>query len=96
LKKIKTLSLIRKHLLDTNVIRVLCRQNRFDVKKRLFADSSSLVLLVVFKISESKKLSISKKAPIASIMGISLSPCRFNQLVLPSSMHIIKSAGSIS
>jgi hypothetical protein len=32
----------------------------------------SLILLVwffVFKISESKKLSISKKAPIASIMG---------------------------
>jgi hypothetical protein len=62
-KEIKTLSLIRKLICSTLMLSEFSA-GKIDLmlKKRLFADSSSLVLLVVFKISESKKLSISKKA----------------------------------
>jgi hypothetical protein len=53
----------------------------FMLKNKGIWNSSNFVLLVVFNIRK-QKLSILKKAPIASIISISFKPCRLSQLVL--------------
>jgi hypothetical protein len=58
---------IKTNLLYTNIIRKLCRQQRLYVKKNKVSETlQALVLLLVFNISESRKLSILKKSPIDS------------------------------